>query len=497
MVTRVHPSDSQSTVMLADTLPIVAVEVNGKTFVAGLLWELMPSVKRFAEDAKRLGAQYGADIVAYRIGVGKARQVQAGFAPKRKLDLVPHRLDEGNILLPETSKGKPKKKATKKQNPEGNTFKGMYSWAAAICGIVGDNCLVGLKLGEDLYGIAAQVDGFIIPKSDCIVSREEFLATFTQIYTTGRQGRFARVIAPAEFGIATEELSVRDVLSPKNVTKLYRLKPLNRWDYSKKQVLGAGVGALVTLAVVVGGVALKKQHDAVKRQHDAAQRQMEQARLRHVSALKAAQLEQNNVVPHTWLDQLTPADALAACMDDLRSSPLSAGGWLLTKADCNLYSVAAPGKATLTLTYSRPPGGTDFRTFALYASGKFGVAATPADDHYEKATFAFTKPVMASADTGLKPSAVAVADLVSYFQRVKQTASLTKGPGYTPKPDEKDPPRQDFTAYKLTVTDATATPEDLIAGADPRGLRITDITADVTPDAGQRKWQIEGYLYVH
>lgn len=490
-------STSQSTVMLADTLPIVAVEVNGKTFVAGLLWELMPSAKRFAEDAKRLGAQYGADIVAYRIGVGKARQVQAGFAPKRKSDLIPHRLDEGNAIMPDTGNRKSKKgKKADSQPTDGNTFKGMYSWAAAVCGIVGDNCLIGLKLGDDLYGIAAQVDGFIIPESDVIVTRDEFITTFTQIYTRGRQGRFSRVIAPAEFDVATEEMSVRDILSPKNVTKLYRLKPLNRWDYSKKQVIGTGLVVAVAVAAVVGAIALKHHYGVLKQQQDRIATNMENARKRHLSLLQEAAREQNNIVPHPWPEQLGPVDALSACMDDLHHAPLSVGGWLLTKAECNLYNKAAPGRAAITLTYTRPKDGTDFRTFALYASDKFGKPATP-DAHYSVATFDFTKTVIPTAGDDLKPAALAQSDLMSFFQRKQQNASLSREEGYKPAPDEKDPPRQDFTSYKLTVSDATATPSAVIAGIDPHGLRITDITADVTPDDGAIKWQIEGHLYVH
>lgn len=447
---------------LADTWPIVVTTINGMSFVGGLHWHNIKKINSYMKEAQVNGAAWAADVVAFRTASNKTKQIQAGFAPKRA-----------------------------------GAFKGMYSWAAAVAAVVGDNCLAGFKIDDNSYGIVCQLNGLIVAGSDRIVPKDEFNQLYRSIYNkvSTAQNKVTRLIAPAEFGVAEEELDIAAILTSKNVTKAHRLKALKRFDYTAQEIKkytvigGFGLLALYGCYTVYQGYEAKKAAAAqvAKNLSDAIDK-------RNREAIEAAN-EAKNVYPHKWINLASPSRMLEVCMPAMRP-PLSVGGWFLEAASCSTDD-ATPNVAHVAYTYTRPS--TDAPTwdaFKSYAESIFHVAPVASDSTFTKATIGLATRFEGSGDDALLPDGDETKGaLISHFQQHGEAVSLSPVDPIKPAPDNPHPPRQEWTELTFS-TAAAGNPPNRLTNLALSGVRITSLLAAVDKDKGAVNWTINGSLYV-
>ncbi|WNL48555.1 type 4b pilus protein PilO2 (plasmid) [Dyella sp. BiH032] len=446
---------------LADSLPIVVVQINGKQFVSGLYWHVLTKPQSYVQEAQANGHKLGMDVVAFRKGAGNSRQIQAGFAPKRN-----------------------------------GAFKGTYSWAAAIAGTLGDDCLAGFKLGEDQYGIVGVLGGIIVPGSDRVLSRDQFTKHFraTEQKIAGTDKRWRRIIAPAEFGVASEELDVTAVLTPKALKKEYQLKSLSRFDFNKDEIKRWTVIGLAVVVILGGGRFGWSKYQAIqqKKKDDIAHAQwlLDESK----RAKERAEFEKNNVVPHAWTGQLSPAALAKACMPGMLSTPISGAGWKLTGVGCNT-DASTPGVGHIRFSYSRPTGSiSTFVDFQAWALRTFHAKAEAQDKAFNTAAIGLAFKVDGSDDDAAPSLEDGMSTIVSYMQQRGLSVEPAPMPPFKPQPDDPNPPRQEWSGYTFTV--ATGDRHKLSIESVPLATtRLTAIEAALDEKA-HITWTYTGAFYV-
>lgn len=451
MARRRTPASTVDTT-LADRLPIRSFDLNGKSFVSGLLWETLESSRSYMKEARTKGRALGMDIVAIRKGVdprgrSKAARLQAGYAPKGR-----------------------------------GVTKGMYSLAAVLAARLGNNWIGAFRIADDLYALVGVADGNIVPGCDLVADQATIQNTLLEQHShlTGANIEFDAVYSPPEFNYSNDHADLSDLLDPKKLKDEYRLKPLT-FGLSRRELFQiAGVAAAILVAVA--GYSVYSANQERLREEEAAA----QARARALAA--SQQASEEAAIPIPWASVPAPSATLARCDAIADRLPLALAGWIFDNGKC-----AANGDAIAT--YKRTGRST---VNQVRSAGQQRFGAEPAFfDNGETAAFMFNAPDLPNRDEQAPPASLAINRFMSHLQGVGIRAPLDKQPAPGPPPGSDPtlfvPPH--WETYFFTF-DTELPPSVLFGGLDDTGLRIREVATRLDPNTASLTWTITGVLYV-
>lgn len=421
---------------------LTVIEINGRSFVAGLTWMTLTRYAKYMSEAREIGKQRGMDMVAIR----RSSKIQAGFAPKSRVKL-----------------------------------RGMYSLAAALCGSLGEDWIGAFELEDGRYALIAVNGGSVMAGRDRVASLDEVRDEFGDVYqlvsnetATGWRGR---IVAPPEVYDSAEHLSLAELLPKKVVRPEHRLRQLTL-GLTKGELIAIG-GGIATLAV--GTLAFQSWRTGV------AEREAEElAELNLAEQLQRAKAATSAVVI-PW--EITPPARtfVATCKAAVGDLPLSVGGWVLREALCDLNRAVA--------TYARPQSGSTVAVFVDVATTTFGQAPAVIADGAGASIFQ-SLSFAANGPDELLPMGAVLAAATSHLQKLEGIAEgiIQAPPVPDVLPGSEPPPAPEWEHRQLTVTTGMS-PDQFIDGLPPNGLRITELHVVLDADAGALTWNITGDIY--
>ncbi len=423
---------------------ISVVSVNGASFVTGLYWMPLKSVRNPMAEAKKIGKDQGMEMVAIRQG---RTVLQAGFAPKSKRPL-----------------------------------KGMYSLAASLAGVLGDNWIGVFQLGPDSYALIAVHDGAVLPGRDTIGTRDQVEHLFRQTYSlvasdaNGQFNKHGKTIAPADFEAGAEHVTLDDLLPPAALKKSYRLRPLTLGLTPNEIALGVvAIAALAGLAY--GGWWWMEKREEDQRQADLLAAQQAQ---------NAATAEAAASLPRPWVTTPQVETVLKACSAFWNDTPLALGGWRFEAGKC------APGQAMASY---RRNDGTPVSAFASAAQEHSGSAPNIYDQGNAGSIGAVIDVQPAPQPEELPAARDQLEQFTSYFQRLgpNATFSITEKP-FVPNPETPDAPVPDWITNGFQIT-SPLPPHLLLEQLDARGLRVFEVSVSLDSSTANLTWTVTGEMY--
>jgi hypothetical protein len=438
---------------------VVSTEINGNTFLSGLIWRRLNSPRTYMSEAKRIGRELkNMEMVAIR----KGRTIQAGFAPKQA------------------------------DHKSRRALRQMYSLAACVAGRLGENGIGVFALPSGRYAFVAVHKGAVLPGLDIVGDREEMLKLLRENYslmTSSKTAEGITVIAPQDFGGDAKHETLEELLSGASLSPEHRLQPL-RFGLTKQEWM-LYAGSAVALAVMgVGAAAWWRHHKlAVQEEIDAANAQAIASK--NAEALAKAQA----ALVRTWQHMPDARDMIDACEDVMLDTDVSLGGWVFASAKCYADPLGNRSADYVEVVYRGGAGMTPTSAF-LGAVKELGAAASITRDAQGN-TMGTLRRRLARLDgkswkplenpTRQKPvSELPLAD-DQIASLVDVVESLPKGLANTsaelvpwsPPKENPNAPAPDWRTYTLTIT--TKLPADeLLKQQSLGGVWLTSI--DVARD---------------
>ncbi len=439
---------------------VTITQVNGKSFVSGLLWKPLRSARNYMAEAKAIGKREGMNMVAIRRG----KVLQAGFSPRPK--------------------------ASSKSSPKAPSVRGMYSLAAALAGTLGDDWIAAFEIGPDTYAFIAVHRGGVLPGRDIVGGRAQIDDLLRETYSDMRTpGATPRVIAPQSWGFGGEEASLEALLPIKHIKSEYRLKPLT-FGLTTGEILSLGVLCGAISAAAVGGDMWLKHRTQLhaQQQHEAAVRALK-AQKRKYAATAATPVDR------PWQDTPTASDFLQACATVWNHVPLVIGGWQFNNGRCVLGEHGGRVKDIVFATYHRGASSTA----VAFKSAAESLGATPGIfDAGQTGTVTLNLKVGLAGDVRSLPLP-GISDqmqtLITRLQSIPQGIAT-----YTLKAASSDAakkgavlPGATWSTVDVEVKSALA-PDQLFAGMPSGGLRFYEIAVALDARANLT-WTMKGEMY--
>ena len=438
---------------------VTITQVNGKSFVSGLLWKPLRSARNYMAEAKAIGKREGMNMVAIRRG----KVLQAGFSPKPK--------------------------ARSKISPKAPSVRGMYSLAAALAGTLGDDWIGAFEIGPDCYAFVAVHRGGVLPGRDIVGGRAQIDDLLRETYSDMRApGITPRVIAPQSWGFGGEEASLEALLPIKHIKSEYRLKPLT-FGLTTGEIIGIGALCGIIGATAVGGDMWLKHRAQLRAQQQAAALRAMKAEQRKHAATAAAS------VARPW--QVTPSapDFLQACATVWNHVPLVIGGWQFNNGRCVLDTHGDRAKDIVFATYHRGASSTA----VAFKSAAESLGASPGIfDAGQTGTVTLNLKVALVGDARSLPLpriSDQMQTLITRLQSIPQGIAT-----YTLKTPSSDPakkgaalPGESWSTVDVEVKSALA-PDQLFADMPSRGLRFYEIAVALDARANLT-WTMKGEIY--
>ncbi|TAL63631.1 MAG: hypothetical protein EPN79_15870 [Burkholderiaceae bacterium] len=439
---------------------ITVLEVNGKPFAVGLLWKPLRSARKHMAEAKQIGKREGMEMVAIRSG----KVLQAGFAPKQKA----------------------------RRGQKAESMRGMYSLAAALAGVLGEDWIAVFEISDELYALVAVHKGDILPGRDMVGDQDSVNDLLRETYSDIKgTGVSPRVVAPASWGFGGEELTLDELLPAKVLRKEYRLKPLTLGLTPRE------LAAIALLVLLLGGAGIGAKIWWNARQAKIAEQQREREAQAAQASAAAKMAAANAAVVRPW--QVTPSaeEFLRACAAAWPHAYLSVGGWPFDSGQCVLGKGGNRQDDIVLVHYKRDlTTSVDVFMAAAQALG----ASAKVDDDGEGASLAMRLPVQApsnaATDAALPPVGAQLLQIVSRLQSIPDgVAKYNVVPvPWVPPPNNHDaqPPGWQTSTFSMQVHQLE--PDQLLVEAEPPGLRIYKVELSVGK-AGETDWKLEGELY--
>lgn len=436
-----------------DRSSICVTTINGNQFVSGLYWQPLTRPRAYMKEARDIGKQRGMDIVAIR---KSETLIQGGFVSKAD-----------------------------------GAYKGMYSLAAALAGQLGDTWLGAFKLPDGQYALVGILRGGVIPGADMIGDLETISAALRSVYAYKHGINDEDIYAPEEMNFGGKVIDIEKILTPVSMRKEYSLKPLS-FTLTKKQLIGIGAVALV-LAGGIGGywqyqeVQAKKKHDAeiVAAKLKVAEMEAANAKLRAEQVAKS--------IVHPWTLSGSVADFVAACGDNIYQQPLSVSGWKLVSNHCDGRKFTSIFKRSESSTVA------EFAEYAISAGYKDSPEFLDGGD---TASISRDIVIAVAGDDTLLPKEEMRINLRSHLQKIgikagiiEKKIELPQLPASLPGQDvvaQVLPPAPDWKQDEFSF-ETSLTPEAVFEGLRTTGLRLTDISNQVTNS--RLTWSIKGQIY--
>lgn len=441
---------------------ITILTVNGRAFVSGLLWKPLRSARSYMAEAKAIGKREGMDMVAIRRG----KVLQAGFAPRQP-------------------KGRRKDTAA---------MRSMYSLAAALAGVLGDDWCGAFALEDGRYAFIAVHKGGILPGRDLVGDQAEVEALLRETYSDiSGTGVEPKIIAPESWSFGGDEETLETLLNPAAVKPDYRLKPLTM-GLTPREI---GVVAAVAVILVGGGVG------GMHWWHQHREHQAEIARQQSLEAAKSHQKQMTAnaaaAIVRPWVNTPAAEDFLSACEAIWSHVPLDIGGWRFDNGRCVLGHSGDRTKDGVFATYHR----ADSMTVADFQAAARALGAAPGIfDNGETGTvmlrLRMEEPTESPTEQQLPTTQDQLQALVTRLQSVptgiaSYTAVVVP---WTPPPAPKGQPPLPAPAwqtYSLDVKTGLA-PSPLFEGMAASGIRFYEIAVSLDAHSNLN-WTVKGEMY--
>lgn len=421
------------------------IDVNGKPFASGLYWQTLHSPISFLKEAKTYGRQNAMHVFAVR----KTRLViQAGYA-----------------------------------SASAGQLKGKRSLAAALANVLGDNWIGAFAVDVDTYALVAVLDGGVMPGRDIVGPFETIQSmlceTVALVEASNGEKSFERCIAPVEFKVGDETLTLETLLIGPGMRSAARLRPVVFTLPNKKTLLVAATSVAVVVAALAVLLVIHKRRIESDALRSAA---LERARQQLTSA-NPAKIPTSIRAP--W-ELSASATTMAHACDAGMDLPLSLGGWILTQATCAGNEVHG--------SYVRH----EYGSLASFRAEARRVLASDIDayDNGNRATLAVRLAAVPLDTHAPATDSDATITFVSYFQRLNIEARLTENNAVKLQPPAEANAPIPWKSYAFTVESDIA-PSAVLDDLKLNGLRINSITMTVHNNARPAlKWAIAGDLYV-
>ncbi|PUW01536.1 type 4b pilus protein PilO2 [Cronobacter sakazakii] len=426
---------------------------NQRRFVTGLTWQTIKAQRNPMKEIRRVGKERGLDLVAVR----RSDSIQAGFAPKTRLRL-----------------------------------RGTYSLTVALASLLEGCCIIVIALGQSATGEAQYTlvgkteRGGIHIWSDKVFLAGQLRQTIIDLREDlrGSKGTLnVPVYGDPDIAEVTDALDLEALLTPKNLSKDFRLKPLTM-GMTREQLIAAGVAVAIGLCAVAWWRYVENEREAASRA--ALQREMlRQAELNKEARYKAALAS----FGHPWIDKPSVTTFISQCQNVISKVPISINGWmsnliLCTEQGVSVQSIRRTNSAATTSGY------------VAAVKGLFGVTPVFSFADSSQTSFSLPHKLRPEGDDPMIPANERLMALISRFQALNVDLSITAVPITDVKQNSEGEtlPLQDWQEYRFSA-ETDVPPRDIFTGAAFTGIRLSEITLAVNTSDGSVRYKISGSLY--
>lgn len=422
------------------------IEINGKTFVAGLEWINLTQPLHFMAEARKIGKERGMSIVAIREG----DIIQAGYVPS-------------NNIYAE---------------------KGMYSLVLSIA------CCLPEKHRRSFAGVfqipntksyfvAAVYDGAVVTMGDSIVEGEVRAAELIQVVSNLYSSEFSVFICPPEVPFSAEmHVTLEELLKPEMLSKDAQLKKLMLGLSPKELAMAGIIGAGALSLAWTFNQKYQAEQEEIRQQQIAEEAKAEALRrqLRDEAITKAT-------LAKPWIERPAFHDALKKCVKQLSGAPLSVAGWVFMNGECSESSVIWRFKRTEGASI------TDLQVESeLNELGRPSIHV-PGDE----AEFNFTFQSIHPGGNDPVPGMNKMLDsLISYFQVINHGLKVEEVKREPVTDSNGEVIELPWKVYEFNVK-TEFTPDFLFDQLSGIGLRLNSITVKL--ENHKLIWELSGVAY--
>ena len=425
-----------------------------RRFVVGLQWEPVRTSVNIMKEVRRIGKQRNLDVVALR----KSDSWQAGFAPKTKLKL-----------------------------------RGSYSLIVSLASLLEGCCIAVISLGAGADGderftlIGKTEKGGIHPFSDEIYSLENIHQTVVDLKSELR-GSHSDLTIPVygdqtAFDWITDHLDLNELLSPKNLSKDFKLKPLTL-GMTKNQLIGLAI-TVVMLIVVALFISQYQERLAERKRQILA---MEQAKLEEINKNARYQAALDKF-KHPWINSPAIKQFIDSCSLLLDNIPLSLEGWIPTTIECEpdgmKVNLARPENSAVTT-----------KNVVDAIKKKYGVDTEFFYNQTSIVGFKIKNEVTPNGDDPMQSINDQLVKAISLFQAVNVEASFNPVEIVDVKKNEfgENLPIQDWQEYTFEV-DTIVSPSLIFEKDDFQGMRLYRIMYTFDQTSKTIQYKMKGAIY--
>lgn len=438
----------------ADDSNIRILQLNKLRFVVGLQWEPIRATRNLMKEVRRIGKERKLDVVAIR----RSDSIQAGFAPKTKQKL-----------------------------------RGGYSLIVTLASLLDGCCIAVIPVGvndkgEEEFTLVGKTEkGGIHPFSDLIYLKHELHQQVVDLRQELRGNQTGLDIPvygdPDLFEWITTPLNLDDLLTPKNLTKDFRLKPLT-WGMTKKQLIAFSATVVILIVVAIFISHYLDNQAELKRKAMVAERvKLEEINkeARYQSAL--------DKFKHPWITTPSINGFIQSCSILLKEIPLSIEGWKPTTLECDAagmkVNLARPQNSAITT-----------RKVVDAIKAKFGVDTEFFYNQTSIVGFMIKNKVTANGDDPMLNIGEQLIKAISLFQAVNVEAAFSSVAIDDVKKNElgEDLPIQDWQEYTFEVN-TVASPELVFIKDDFQGMRLNKIEYSIDQNSNTIQYKVKGVLY--
>lgn len=432
---------------------IHVLTINQRRFVTGLTWQTIKAQRNPMKEIRRVGKAKGLDLVAVRT----SDSIQAGFAPKTRLRL-----------------------------------RGTYSLTVALASLLEGCCIVVIALGESPSGVAQYTlvgkteRGGIHIWSDKVYSADQLRQTIIDLREELR-GSKGNLDVPVygDMGIAevTDALDLQAILTPKSLSKEFRLKPLTM-GMTREQLITAGVALALALCGLAWWQHIESEREAAARV--ALQREMlRQAELNKEARYKAALAS----FRHPWTEQPSVGSFIGQCQRMLDKMPLSIEGWMTVTVVCSTSDVSVQ-------SIRRTNSAATTANYVAAVRRLFGVMPVFSFADSSQTSFTLPQTHKPEGDDPMVPADERLMQFISRFQSLNIDLAVSAVPIKDVKQNSEGEtlPLQDWQEYQFTA-ETDVPPRDIFTGAAFTGIRLSEITLGINTSDGSIRYKISGSLY--
>lgn len=424
-----------------------------RRFVVGLVWQTIKSQRNPMKEIRRVGKDKGLDLVA----VCQSDSIQAGFAPKTRQRL-----------------------------------RGAYSLTVALSSLLKGSCIAVVPLGDGPDGIAhftlvGRLErGGIHYYSDRVYSEVELPQKVIDLKDElrGSRGNLEiPVYGALSTPCVTSELDFDALLSPANLKRQFRLRPLT-WGMTRGQLAAGAIVAGIAVAGLMIWLHIENQREEIERlaRLRAAAHQAEVNRqARYKAALDG--------LKHPWTEQPSVANFISHCLQMQHKVPLSIEGWMTTNMICEQDRV-------IVQSLRRTNSAATTAAYVAAVKELFGVTAEFNFKNSSLTSFTLRQTLPPEGDDPMEPVGERLMNFISLFQALNIDLGVSSVPIKDVKENKEGEklPLQDWQSYAFSAS-TIVTPELIFPGSQYTGIRLSSIAIDINTSSGTNSYKISGTLY--